>query len=74
MPPPRKHPTCGNPLFLGWIGEWLEKAKVEGPDNKMQHVFRKVISQKRRTVRINRMKRIEKEWKKKKKKAPSKYY
>ncbi|KAK9674589.1 Crossover junction endonuclease mus81, partial [Basidiobolus ranarum] len=39
--PPKKKPDvpCGNPLLLGWIGEWMEVAKSQ--HSKTYHSFRK---------------------------------
>lgn len=42
MPPKKTKETsaCGNPLFLKWLGEWMESAKAT--NNKIYYTYKKV--------------------------------
>lgn len=42
MPPKRKIPPCGNPLYLKWLEEWMQEAKAIN-NNKSYYVYKKVI-------------------------------
>ncbi|CAG8552039.1 18251_t:CDS:2 [Gigaspora rosea] len=39
MPRKRKADTCGNPLFLKWLGEWMESASAA--NNKAYYTYKK---------------------------------
>ncbi|PKY54845.1 hypothetical protein RhiirA4_502602 [Rhizophagus irregularis] len=40
MPPKRKIPPCGNPLYLKWLEEWMQEAKAIN-NNKSYYVYKK---------------------------------
>ncbi len=41
MPPKRKVPLCGNPLYLKWLEDWMHEAKAAN-NNKSYYVYKKV--------------------------------
>ena len=40
MPPKRKVPPCGNPLYLKWLEEWMQESKA-AKNNKSYYVYKK---------------------------------
>jgi hypothetical protein len=43
MPPKRKIPPSGNPLYLTWLEEWMQEAKAAN-NNKSYYVYKKVYT------------------------------